>query len=52
MPHTLNPKYPSLSEANIMILSEPREFKREGDTPRRIFLNNFDAAVSSTMKQS
>nr|ACD39753.1 non-reducing polyketide synthase [Hypomyces subiculosus] len=44
MPHTLNPKYPSLSELNIHIPSEPKEFKAIGERPRRILLNNFDAA--------
>lgn len=44
MPHTLNPRFPSLSEFNIEIPSEPRAFKKESHQPRRILLNNFDAA--------
>jgi hypothetical protein len=45
MPHSLNPKYPSLSELNIEIPSEQKEFKSVDQRPRRILLNNFDAAV-------
>ncbi|KAF2143953.1 uncharacterized protein K452DRAFT_266997 [Aplosporella prunicola CBS 121167] len=44
MPHALNPKYPSLSELGIDIPSEPKEFKPMDHKPRRILLNNFDAA--------
>ncbi|KAK1573275.1 beta-ketoacyl synthase domain-containing protein [Colletotrichum navitas] len=44
-PHALNPKFPALSELNIEIPSEPKEFgRRRADVPRRILLNNFDAA--------
>lgn len=46
MPHTLNPSFPPLDEINIKIPSEPLEFKAVGSKPRRILLNNFDAAVS------
>ena len=45
MPHALNPRYPS--GLNIEIPSEPKEFKSAGQRPRRILLNNFDAAVRS-----
>jgi hypothetical protein len=45
MPHTLNPNFPPLHEINIKIPSEPLEFKASGSKPRRILLNNFDAAV-------
>ncbi|KDN68164.1 putative beta-ketoacyl synthase domain-containing protein [Colletotrichum sublineola] len=44
MPHALNPKFPPLADLNVEILSEPKEFKRKGNAPRRILLNNFDAA--------
>ncbi|KIM92530.1 hypothetical protein OIDMADRAFT_62490 [Oidiodendron maius Zn] len=44
MPHALNPKFPPLSELNIEIPSEPRAFNKESNKPRRILLNNFDAA--------
>ncbi|KAL8910261.1 MAG: hypothetical protein Q9171_004425 [Xanthocarpia ochracea] len=44
MPHALNPRYPSLSSLNIEIPSEPKEFKSVDQKPRRILLNNFDAA--------
>lgn len=52
MPHALNPKYPDLSKLNIEIPSEPKEFKSVEQRPRRILLNNFDAAVgfASTYK--
>lgn len=46
MPHALNPKFPSLSDINVVIPSQSREFKARPETPRRILLNNFDAAVS------
>lgn len=44
MPHALNPTFPPLSELNIEIPSEPRAFNKEFNKPRRILLNNFDAA--------
>ncbi|MCJ1312673.1 polyketide synthase pks13 [Agyrium rufum] len=44
MPHALNPRFPPLSECNIEILSNPKTFKKEAHQPRRILLNNFDAA--------
>ncbi|KAI1771029.1 non-reducing polyketide synthase [Hypoxylon cercidicola] len=44
MPHALNPKFPPLSEINIEIPSEALPFKRQSNKPRRILLNNFDAA--------
>ncbi|PSN68461.1 conidial yellow pigment biosynthesis polyketide synthase [Corynespora cassiicola Philippines] len=44
MPHALNPKFPSLAAINIEIPSEPRPFVSNGSRPRRILLNNFDAA--------
>lgn len=46
MPHTLNPKFPALPDINVNIPSEPQVFKphKEAGQPRRILLNNFDAA--------
>lgn len=44
LPHALNPRYPDLSKVNIEIPTVPMEFKRTGQKPRRILLNNFDAA--------
>jgi iterative type I PKS product template protein len=44
MPHALNPKFPPLADINIVIPSEPRPFERSSGSPRRILLNNFDAA--------
>lgn len=45
MPHALNPNYAPLSQLNIEIPSEAKEFKSVEHKPRRILLNNFDAAV-------
>ena len=44
MPHALNPKFPPLADLNIEIPSEPKPFTKESTNPRRILLNNFDAA--------
>lgn len=44
MPHALNPRFPPLSELNIEIPSKPRAFHKKSPQPRRILLNNFDAA--------
>ncbi|KAL4960754.1 uncharacterized protein BDV14DRAFT_181842 [Aspergillus stella-maris] len=44
MPHTLNPNFPPLQDINVQIPSEALEFKAAGGKPRRILLNNFDAA--------
>ncbi|EHK96622.1 putative Conidial yellow pigment biosynthesis polyketide synthase [Glarea lozoyensis 74030] len=49
MPHALNPKFPPLADLNIQILSEPHPFVRQAEKPRRILLNNFDAAGVSIM---
>ncbi|KAK4498613.1 hypothetical protein PRZ48_011272 [Zasmidium cellare] len=43
MPHALNPGFPPLASLNLAIPSEPQPFE-QGKTPRRILLNNFDAA--------
>lgn len=47
MPHALNPRYPSLSELNIEIPAIPKDFGSVDQRPRRVLLNNFDAAVRS-----
>ncbi|KAH7357483.1 non-reducing polyketide synthase [Pyrenochaeta sp. MPI-SDFR-AT-0127] len=44
MPHALNPNFPPLSEMNIIVPSQAQKFENKGDAPRRILLNNFDAA--------
>ncbi|KAM0716792.1 hypothetical protein Q7P37_008237 [Cladosporium fusiforme] len=44
MPHALNPKFPSLSDINVVIPSKLDDFKKTLNMPRRILLNNFDAA--------
>ena len=47
MPHGMNPNVVKVIENNsgIVIPSEPSEFKNVDDKPRRILVNNFDAAV-------
>ena len=48
MPHGLNPNLiPVLKDSGIVIPEKPTEFKGEGDKPKRILVNNFDAAASS-----
>lgn len=49
MPHDLNPNVLHVlqSESGIVIPTEPTEFHRVADKPRRILVNNFDAAASS-----
>ncbi|KAK1977343.1 thiolase-like protein [Colletotrichum cereale] len=45
MPYAYNPEFPALADLNVEILLEPREFRRRKDNvPRRILLNNFNAA--------
>ncbi|KAI3557779.1 beta-ketoacyl synthase domain-containing protein [Colletotrichum abscissum] len=44
MPQKLNPKFPSLEDSKMSILSEARDFKPVGNNTRRVMLNNFDAA--------
>lgn len=46
MPHALNQKFPPLSDINVVIPSNLDEFTKKPNVPRRILLNNFDAAVS------
>jgi hypothetical protein len=47
MPNTLNRKFPPLDKMNVRISQEKMAFKPypKGDGKRKIFLNNFDAAV-------
>jgi hypothetical protein len=49
MPHSLNPNVSMHVKANdsIVIPTEVQEFQSVGGNPRRILVNNFDAAVSS-----
>jgi iterative type I PKS product template protein len=44
MPHELNPKFPPLADINIDIPDKARPFNAIAGSPRRILLNNFDAA--------
>ncbi|KAF3001767.1 t1pks [Curvularia kusanoi] len=44
MPSELNPKFPALADINVEIPSEAKHFNKDPDSPRRILLNNFDAA--------
>ncbi|OQD80281.1 hypothetical protein PENANT_c037G05923 [Penicillium antarcticum] len=44
MPHALNPNFPPLSDINVVIPSKIDDFKEKPNMPRRILLNNFDAA--------
>ncbi|KAH7305603.1 hypothetical protein B0I35DRAFT_361901 [Stachybotrys elegans] len=43
MPHALNPRFPPLGDLGIEIPAEPSVFHK-ASVPRRILLNNFDAA--------
>lgn len=47
MPHALNKQFPPLHEKNIRILSKATPFHRTRGKPRRVLINNFDAAVSN-----
>jgi hypothetical protein len=49
MPAELNAGFPSLKEFNVHIPQETIQFESSAtkDGKRRVFLNNFDAAVSS-----
>lgn len=44
MPWRINPKLPRLQDFNVTIPSEPKDFELKGNGPRRILVNNFDAA--------
>lgn len=47
MPHALNKQFPPLHEKNIRILSKATPFHCARGKPRRVLINNFDAAVSN-----
>jgi hypothetical protein len=49
MPHGLNPNVLQVlqGDSGIVIPTEPTEFKGVADKPKRILVNNFDAAASS-----
>ncbi|KAF6830254.1 beta-ketoacyl synthase domain-containing protein [Colletotrichum plurivorum] len=44
MPQPLNSKFASLEQSGIVIPSQPTDFSAQERGPRRILLNNFDAA--------
>ena len=48
MPHGLNPNVLQFlqGDSGIVIPTEPTEFKGVADKPKRILINNFDAAAS------
>ncbi|KAK1981251.1 hypothetical protein LZ30DRAFT_793799 [Colletotrichum cereale] len=48
MPHALNKQFPPLEDYRIRILSEPVPFRSAGGKPRRVLINNFDAAGGNT----
>jgi len=48
MPHALNKKFPALHDKKIRILSEAAPFHSARGKPRRVLINNFDAAVGSS----
>ena len=49
MPHPLNPNVLQVlqGDSGIVIPTEPTAFQGVADKPKRILVNNFDAAVSS-----
>jgi iterative type I PKS product template protein len=48
MPHAMNPNVLEIlgKESSVVIATRPTEFKSLDDKPKRILINNFDAAVS------
>jgi hypothetical protein len=46
MPHALNKEFPPLEDKKIRILSKAVPFHSAHGKPRRVLINNFDAAVS------
>ncbi|EFQ36633.1 beta-ketoacyl synthase domain-containing protein [Colletotrichum graminicola M1.001] len=48
LPGQLNPRFPPLSELNVEIPTETQSFAPVPGRPRRILLNNFDAAGGNT----
>lgn len=49
MPHSMNPNVLKFlqDDNSIMIPTEPTEFRGVAEKPKRILVNNFDAAASS-----
>lgn len=49
LPHSMNPQVAKFLQdgRSIVIPTEPAEFTAVAEKPRRILVNNFDAAVSS-----
>ncbi|KAG6354135.1 hypothetical protein INS49_004739 [Diaporthe citri] len=48
MPHALNKQFPPLHDKKIRILSKAAPFHRMRGKPRRVLINNFDAAGGNT----
>ncbi|KAJ0122145.1 hypothetical protein J7T55_002657 [Diaporthe amygdali] len=50
MPHSMNPNVQKFlqEDSSIVIPTEPTEFKAVADKPKRILVNNFDAAATRT----
>lgn len=48
MPHAMNPNVLDIlgKDSNVVIATKPTEFKSVDGKPKRILINNFDAAVS------
>lgn len=48
MPHSMNPNVQKFlqDDSSIVIPTEPTEFTGAADKPKRILVNNFDAAAS------
>jgi hypothetical protein len=48
MPHAMNPNVLDIlgKDSNVVISTKPTEFKSVDGKPKRILINNFDAAVS------
>lgn len=49
MPHPMNPNVLEIlgDDSNIVIPTQPTEFQSVDGKPKRILINNFDAAVSN-----
>ncbi|TID00251.1 Non-reducing polyketide synthase cla3 [Colletotrichum higginsianum] len=48
MPHALNKQFPPLHDKKIRILSKAAPFRSASGKPRRVLINNFDAAGGNT----
>lgn len=51
MPHSMNPNVLKFlqDDSSIVIPTEPTEFRGVAGKPKRILINNFDAAASSLL---